>query len=390
MDMPATYFDAYMDKVMPDNGYLDIIADIEILKAYANMDSGKMEPVRTADSYDGRFYNALEFFEERLDVEFKKDTGLANEVINPRDMDWFKDATNEFASDYFTILNFMLFGKKTFYISDNLSEHMAYTEVRASSDMLQMPFSSFQMVFSSKHAIDAFYKLAGDEAPEVPDYTTPVSVFVTKHNGQQWNCNELVVTAYKTQKGDAPNLYFHRSLCLKDGWNLEDTLLTDWDLLSSNDIKKPNKNTKRTESACNDGLHFYRIILNSILYISSEGAEKDPCISRRITLLNQLEKVKSSSKLKKKVRLAQQYSQLNFQGIGTSIKAIVLNPRQSTQEIDEHTSNVRVLKSRGLVRGHWKSQAYGEQRSLRKTIRIEPYYKGHELAEQINSPYIVK
>jgi hypothetical protein len=36
------------------------------------------------------------------------------------------------------------------------------------------------------------------------------------------------------------------------------------------------------------------------------------------------------------------------------------------------------LRSRHIVRGHWKSQPYGPGRSLRKQVRIEPYWRGPE------------
>jgi len=41
------------------------------------------------------------------------------------------------------------------------------------------------------------------------------------------------------------------------------------------------------------------------------------------------------------------------------------------------------LQSQHVVRGHWKMQPYGPNRSLRKKIRVEPYWRGPRLSEAV-------
>lgn len=41
------------------------------------------------------------------------------------------------------------------------------------------------------------------------------------------------------------------------------------------------------------------------------------------------------------------------------------------------------LQSQHVVRGHWKMQAYGPKRSLRRKIRVEPYWRGPRLSEAV-------
>ena len=41
------------------------------------------------------------------------------------------------------------------------------------------------------------------------------------------------------------------------------------------------------------------------------------------------------------------------------------------------------LQSQHVVRGHWKKQMYGPGRTLRKRIRVEPYWRGPRLAEAV-------
>ncbi len=43
-----------------------------------------------------------------------------------------------------------------------------------------------------------------------------------------------------------------------------------------------------------------------------------------------------------------------------------------------------------LVRGHWRNQAHGPRRALRKQIRIEPFWKGNEDARVLLRNYKVK
>ena len=43
-----------------------------------------------------------------------------------------------------------------------------------------------------------------------------------------------------------------------------------------------------------------------------------------------------------------------------------------------------------LVRGHWKNQAHGPGMTLRKLIHVEPYWRGPEMAELVDRPYLVK
>lgn len=49
----------------------------------------------------------------------------------------------------------------------------------------------------------------------------------------------------------------------------------------------------------------------------------------------------------------------------------------------------RELSVQTLVAGHWKRQLYGEARALRKTIWIEPYWRGPEDAPIIQRPHVL-
>ena len=45
---------------------------------------------------------------------------------------------------------------------------------------------------------------------------------------------------------------------------------------------------------------------------------------------------------------------------------------------------------RFMVRGHWRQQPFGPGGQQRKLIWIKPFYKGPDIAQVINKPYVVK
>ena len=54
------------------------------------------------------------------------------------------------------------------------------------------------------------------------------------------------------------------------------------------------------------------------------------------------------------------------------------------------TDEGRKILKRFRVRGHFRNQPYGPERSLVKRRWIKPFWKGPDLAELINSGYVVK
>jgi len=71
---------------------------------------------------------------------------------------------------------------------------------------------------------------------------------------------------------------------------------------------------------------------------------------------------------------------------------VEINCRQALIDYIEGQGGFRQGKSptvRFLVRGHWKSQPYGLKRELRKTIHIQPYWKGDANAPILTRDYVL-
>ena len=63
--------------------------------------------------------------------------------------------------------------------------------------------------------------------------------------------------------------------------------------------------------------------------------------------------------------------------------------REAVRAYVEEGREHRHLNVQTLVAGHWRSQAYGEDRLLRKRIWVEPYWRGPEDAPIVQRPHVL-
>jgi hypothetical protein len=104
-------------------------------------------------------------------------------------------------------------------------------------------------------------------------------------------------------------------------------------------------------------------------------------------LKRKLKNLKSKAKKRKIEQKASKASTYHIIVVGAKLK----NNNDFYEEVQNKRLNLRQLKSRVLVSGHWRAQWYGsEKERYTETIWIEPYFKGPEMANVINSRYIVK
>ena len=68
---------------------------------------------------------------------------------------------------------------------------------------------------------------------------------------------------------------------------------------------------------------------------------------------------------------------------------IVLS-REEKMMYDGMNKGLWKLSYRFIVQGHWRNQAYGEQRKERKLIFIEPYWKGPKYSDVVNNPHLLR
>ncbi len=72
----------------------------------------------------------------------------------------------QMSTRYYALLNFELFGAKTFYLQDGLVQHLACTEMNVVASLLELPFPACMFVLTSRESIDAFYRMHFAAHPE--------------------------------------------------------------------------------------------------------------------------------------------------------------------------------------------------------------------------------
>lgn len=405
MRMPKTYFDCI--QIMRPELLNLVKKDVKYLESI-----NRNTPIISVDEYSPNglaecFENATNQIIENISNNLNLPTYIIKQHIQN-----LSDSFNHqlFALkqninyEFHACLNFILSGQKTFFFSDKISQKLAHTEINVPTTEIQLPFSSCQLIFTEKEVIDAFYAKALQDNPSLEiDYSSPISVFVTLFD----NCDNLdgrriIFNSWHCKFPNTNFLMQKRELFLGKNWNLEQSLRTDWEKLTPDNLglgisynHHDNDVIKKSEDKLfyTDGLLFYRIILNSILYINSIKSDQSEQVSNFKKLQKNLIKEKSHLKKEKIISDLNKTSILDYTAVGMNEQPIILKKNDgSEKDLDYPTLNSLDKKvfHRFMVRGHWRNQRCGVGLSETKLIWIKPYVKGDDLAEIINKSYIIK
>lgn len=131
-------------------------------------------------------------------------------------------------------------------------------------------------------------------------------------------------------------------------------------------------------------------VANSVLYATSASPE----ITEVVSVWRELEGKLKKGGLKEKVRdelkkRLHNLARTQKYKLGKSIPVIYGAPRAA--DFSPEARQARKILKRFQVRGHWRWQAYGVGRKLRKHIFIQPFWKGPaDLAELLKRKYEIK
>lgn len=382
MQLQANYYD-FIKKMRPE-----LIEAAELDAKELQSEENPPTTIHSVDDYQSRYVEYLKLVESKIHADFSAKTGLSVEQIIEMLPDMPHDVKNSIAAlfntvcqEYHSVVNFALSGKKTFYFHDNLVEHLANTEINLKSGLIELPFPTCLFIISAPSAIQAMY---GNRHNVTVCYDDPVSVFITMHpaNNADIPYRKLLICAMH-----GSHICIKRELCMDDNWTLEQSLRTDWQKLTPDNLgpgvcfnlAEGTTHRSNDEEFYTDGLLFFRIILNAVLYLSSDQAELSALKTPRPELEARAAAILSAPKRKKALQKARKYTTLDCIEVGASVKAI-----------SGDTGHGNKPSVRFMVRGHWRNQAFGTGRTDRKLIWIRPFYKGPDVAATINKPYIVK
>lgn len=289
--------------------------------------------------------------------------------------DGLNRAVYSFETNYTTALNFELFGKKTFYVTPNLYEHLAETSIDTDCQLARLPFPNCLFVYDSPLAKDLLYRTNNHT---VRTYEGAVSVFASEitEEGER----KLVLFVFH-----ADNTQVHygikRQLLLREGWTLEQALRTDWLKLNPDSVED-NSFAISDETFYTSGLNFFRSVVNTILYLGSN----DPDLVQQLSPYRQMEErlflAKSRDKRKEIKGELKRTPRLDYVVVGRNVPRLMPDAMAG--------GSAREMHVWFIVRGHWRNQPYGAGNSLRRPLWVKPYYKGPEIAELINNrPYVV-
>lgn len=317
---------------------------------------------------------------------FAKEIGIPRDAVS---LEEFLEANKNVRSIlyhaqvlYFSMLNFELFGKRTFYVADNLATRLSYTELKINSDFVRLPFKSCMFVYSSPEIIGFFKKITGINHP-----VTNISVYLTELNDYDIQSSTTLHISVLPNNGSC---IISRSLLIKDGRSLSESLRTDWhDIYARHGQKSGNYGTVEDSFFFDENIILFRTIINTILYISSSDPDMVNCLSVKQKAIEAAERSKKANRKNKWRNKAKKLSALDYTLLGEKTPNIIIEKPAGTQEVSK-TDTFYKLAARFIVRGHWRNQPYGEGLSKTKIIWIQPYWKGPDMGRLLSSDYTVK
>lgn len=290
---------------------------------------------------------------------------------------------------YRFLLSYQHAGCKTYYFSDALAEQLCFTKLDMPCDQLQLPFPAFAFVFDTAAPTEAAYALL--EGPMQPGIT--ITVFVREDRLPEICFRRLQIIADLLQ-GDRRVAHISRQLALCEGWSLEQALRTDLDKLNYAEPQPPPPPARTVRQVGGDydvedddnsaffeeGLQFVRLILNGILYVTSRDAE----LAERMTGRT----VRPPRTAKAKVK---EQGKRPYWVVGASVESlpIVIDPLRAPGQGQPLRREARRVQVRFLVSGFWRHRP-GAQAGSPRDVWVRPHYRGPEMAELVNRPYVVR
>jgi hypothetical protein len=262
------------------------------------------------------------------------------------------------------MVNFDLHRRKCFWVDESLAYMLAHTELDLGGNELRVPFPSFALVFTDRHALSLAERLLARQPGCLiaGEYLRVVTAFVLEHGSGRERALEMTF-ACDALGADAPFLVTH-TIPVTDAEEVEAFL----------DKVAPTMQVQPAVEDANPLRDLIGITLNAILYATSAGVEPEvrraPSATRRPPRLRGGPPVTFSS------------DEVYFLP-----GAIEISQVRRLQEL-ERAPDGRTILRRFMVRGHWRRAAASwEDQRMRW---IQPHWKGPDLAAIIERTYKLK
>jgi hypothetical protein len=257
------------------------------------------------------------------------------------------------------LVNWQLAGRQLFHVLPDLVERLVNTSVKAPAELVRLPFPTVMLVYGDERAFEAF----GGAGGRIDAKQGALSVIVSELEVE--GERRLTFGAMRAN-GRRMTRQIFRSLLLRDGWNTEQAISTDWRRISGT-------NGGMDTYFLEHGAALSRLVLNTILYLGSASARVSG-VRRNHPSTHQD---------------ARNFSILPHQRVGEGV-TYLRAPSGNADPGGGKGQGSRQLVTRHYVMGHWKSQAYGTGGALRQAVWIEPYLRGPEAADLVERNYVVR
>lgn len=302
----------------------------------------------------------------------------ASEVVSMIPPEVAQRQFESFNWNFYQALNLEIFGKRTFFFSDNLSELLADTELSIRSEDFVLPFNACMFVYDSQLAKEALHALDDNKDPELKNGAVSVTLLMT-HSEDQGRTLALFASHSTAPMFKGGHIRHHfkllRQLRLSPGTTLEDALRTGWGAKELGWFGEIGDDSQ----FFGPGLRFIRMVVNSALYLTSASPE----VSEMLHPKAPPSRDGLPRKQRDRTKIADGHkSRLPYIEVGATV------PKYEDQPSADGEGHK--LSYRFKVRSHWKTQRFGPGRSEVKHIQILPYWKGPDAADIIHRPYVVK
>jgi|GEM_PF-1947808 len=275
--------------------------------------------------------------------------------------------------EYFALLNFMLAGEKVFYIFPKLVEQLTATELDAPVSMLTAPFHSCMLVYQDPHVIQLFHRCF-TEGGVIAEYETPVSVSVTETG--EGDERTLVIIAARMSSGFTYYGIMRKSFPLRGplsvGEALRGELIREKPVSAAEGSGGDDTAENEEYSDLDFQEAFFRIVLNSLLYLSSKNRDQKSEKSPIDNLEREIKHAKSP-KLKKKMEESlaakkERCSAWPYVLVGSSLKKSKSQNLFIAQDIGDWYGMLKGI----AAKGRWTSGASGKEPDRKTLVWSEP------------------
>lgn len=265
---------------------------------------------------------------------------------------------------------FLSEGGKVYECSAGLAQRLSQTEIRGvSTDLLRLPFAAVCL------RVPPSAGLAYDELFIVEELPTPATEEIQLALDQVREENELGENEIPIIDGHVPRGWsMIGATMIKDGPNkgkIETSSLGGMTFIPGEDLQTTYERVD-IKNAVDDFSKAFKFAVNMILYLSWPD-EDEMFETRRSKDYEDAQERLKTLKGYKRDRLREKLKRMS---IDERIYVGAKVPFLAGSEDEDGEKLRHQLLVRSLVAGHWKMQPHGPNRSERKLIRIEPYWRG--------------